>query len=92
MTETFTRAEIDARLAEHPGWAYDGEALVRTFDHGDFNGSIAFVNRVAAAANGLDHHPDIALSWSAVTIRTWSHDASGVTARDFALIAALDAL
>lgn len=92
MAQAFTRAEIDAGLAQHPGWTYDGEALVRTFDRGDFNGAIAFVNGVAAAANELDHHPDIALSWSAVTIRTWSHDVSAVTARDFALIAALDAL
>jgi 4a-hydroxytetrahydrobiopterin dehydratase len=83
---------IAAELARHPGWSYDGEAIVRTFDRGDFNGSLAFVNAVAAAANRLDHHPDIAIAWNEVTIRTSSHDVKGISARDFALIAAIEKL
>ena len=74
------------------GWTHDGEALVRVFDRKNFDGSIAFVNAVAAAGNRLDHHPDIALSWNEVTIRTWSHDVDAVTERDVALARAIDAL
>jgi 4a-hydroxytetrahydrobiopterin dehydratase len=92
MSDTFAADTIAGRLAGHPGWAYDGESLVRVFDRRDFNGSIAFVNAVAQAANQLDHHPDLALSWNEVTVRTWSHDAGGITERDFALIAAIDRL
>ena len=83
---------IRSELARHPGWRYDGKVLARTFDRGDFNGSIAFVNAVAAAANKLDHHPDIAIAWNDVTITTSSHDVKGISARDFALIAAIEAL
>ncbi len=74
------------------GWSYDGEAFVRVFDRGNFDGSIAFVNAVAALANRLDHHPAIALSWNEVTIRTWSHDANAVTERDVRLAVEVDAL
>lgn len=74
------------------GWTNDGQALERTFDRGSFNGAIAFVNEVAAVANRLDHHPDIALSWNEVTIRTWSHDVDAVTERDAALAREIDAL
>ncbi|BDE07337.1 putative pterin-4-alpha-carbinolamine dehydratase [Vulcanimicrobium alpinum] len=75
-----------------PGWTNDGEALVKVFDLKNFDGAISFVNAVAQAANRLDHHPDIALSWNEVTIRTWSHDVGAITDRDVALARAIDAL
>ncbi|MEA2721298.1 MAG: 4a-hydroxytetrahydrobiopterin dehydratase [Candidatus Eremiobacteraeota bacterium] len=74
------------------GWTNDGQALVKTFERGSFNGAIAFVNAVAALANRLDHHPDIAVSWKEVTIRTWSHDVNAITPRDTALAREIDAL
>jgi 4a-hydroxytetrahydrobiopterin dehydratase len=74
------------------GWTSDGKALVKTFDRGDFDGSIAFVDAVAVVANRLDHHPDIALSWNTVTIRTWSHDVGAVTERDAALAREIDGI
>jgi 4a-hydroxytetrahydrobiopterin dehydratase len=92
MADVLDAAEINAELARHAGWAFDGEVLHRTFDRADFNGSIAFVNAIAAAANRLDHHPDLGVSWNEVTVRTSSHDVKGISARDFALIAAIDAL
>jgi 4a-hydroxytetrahydrobiopterin dehydratase len=92
MAEVLDAADISAKLASHPSWTFDGGAIARTFDRGDFNGSIAFVNAVAKTANELDHHPDIAVSWNEVTIRTSSHDVKGISTRDFRLIAAIDAL
>jgi 4a-hydroxytetrahydrobiopterin dehydratase len=83
---------IARELAALPGWARAGEEIVRTFDRGNFNGSIAFVNAIATAANAADHHPDIAISWNDVTVRLSSHDAHGLTERDFALARAIDAL
>jgi 4a-hydroxytetrahydrobiopterin dehydratase len=74
------------------GWTNDGSALVRVYDRKDFDGAIAFVNAVAQVANQLNHHPDIALSWNQVTIRTWSHDVNAITERDLALARAIDAL
>ncbi|HEX3467191.1 MAG TPA: 4a-hydroxytetrahydrobiopterin dehydratase [Candidatus Elarobacter sp.] len=75
-----------------PGWNNDGKALVKHFDRRDFNGAIAFVHSVAEVANRLNHHPDIAISWNDVTIRTWSHDVDAITDRDAALAYAIDEL
>jgi 4a-hydroxytetrahydrobiopterin dehydratase len=83
---------IERELAALPGWTRDEHEIVRSFDRGDFNGSIAFVNAVAAAANAVDHHPDLAVSWGEVTVRLTSHDAGGLTPRDFALARKIDAL
>jgi 4a-hydroxytetrahydrobiopterin dehydratase len=83
---------IIRELAALPDWAREGEEIVRTFDRGNFNGSIAFVNAIATAANAADHHPDIAISWNDVTVRLSSHDAHGLTERDFALARAINAI
>jgi 4a-hydroxytetrahydrobiopterin dehydratase len=83
---------IGAALVTVPGWTREGDELVRSFARGDFNGSMAFVNAIAAAANAADHHPDLAISWGDVTVRLTSHDAGGLTERDFALARTIDAL
>jgi 4a-hydroxytetrahydrobiopterin dehydratase len=84
--------DIARELAALPGWALDAGEIVRTFDRGNFNGSIAFVNDIATAANEADHHPDLAISWNDVTVRLSSHDAHGLTERDFALARTIDRL
>lgn len=84
--------EIAGRLESLPGWHHRGDALEKDFDLGDFNGSLAFVNAVAAIANEQNHHPDIRISWNTVTLGLSSHDAGGITNRDFKLAAAIDAL
>jgi len=92
MPQPLPEDAITRKLAALPGWARDGEEIVRTYDRGNFNGSIAFVNEIAAAANAADHHPDIAISWNSVTVRLSSHDAKGLTDRDFALAQTIDGL
>jgi 4a-hydroxytetrahydrobiopterin dehydratase len=83
---------IARELAALGGWSREGGEIVRTYDRGNFNGSIAFVNAIAAAANAADHHPDIAIAWNHVTVRLSSHDAKGLTERDFALARTIDGL
>jgi 4a-hydroxytetrahydrobiopterin dehydratase len=74
------------------GWTNDRKALSKTFDRKDFDGSIAFVNAVAKIANAQNHHPDIAISWNQVTIKTWSHDVNAITDRDTKLAQAIDSI
>jgi 4a-hydroxytetrahydrobiopterin dehydratase len=87
-----SHAEITERLQRRPGWHHRGNALERSFDRKDFNGSIAFVNAIAAVANALDHHPDLAIAWNEVKVTLCSHDAGGLTDRDFVLAERIDAL
>jgi 4a-hydroxytetrahydrobiopterin dehydratase len=78
-------SEIASRLVRVPGWQRRGSEITRTFAFPDFKGSMAFVNRVAGLAEGMNHHPDIDIRYSKVTLTLTTHDASGLTARDFTL-------
>lgn len=79
-------------LAGLPDWACVDGMLERTFVCGSFDGSIAFVNALAALANAANHHPDVAIAWDRVTVRMTTHDAGGISHRDDDLAHALDAL
>ena len=83
--------EIASRLASLAGWEQLGDALCRQYELADFKSAMAFANRVAAIAEELNHHPDILIEYSTVTLTLSSHDAGGITARDFRLAARIDA-
>jgi 4a-hydroxytetrahydrobiopterin dehydratase len=82
--------DIAKRLAGIPAWKRDGQWLERRYEFPTFAIAIAFVNRVAAEAEALDHHPDIAISYTKVTLRVTTHDAGGLTANDFDLVSRID--
>ena len=84
-------SEVDARLASLPGWARDGKQIRRAYKFKGFAEAMAFVTRVALLAEKQDHHPDILIQYSSVTLTLSSHDAGGLTARDLKLAAAIDA-
>ena len=84
-----TETEIQERLARLPGWERRGQEIRRTWAFADFRASMAFVNRVADLAEAADHHPDIDIRYSKVTLALSTHDAGGLTARDFALAEAI---
>jgi 4a-hydroxytetrahydrobiopterin dehydratase len=68
---------------QHPeGWNEVRGALQRGYRFKDFAEAIAFVNRLADAAEAANHHPDIAISWNAVTVRWWTHVKRSITERD----------
>jgi 4a-hydroxytetrahydrobiopterin dehydratase len=85
-------AEIEERLADHPGWSRDGAAIVREFDRGDFVGSVRFAEAIVGPAEELGHHPDLEISWATVTVRIATHSEGGLTAKDFELAGRIDAL
>ena len=80
-----SETEIQGKLSRLPGWERHGREIRRTWAFADFKAAMAFVNRVAGLANAADHHPDIDIRYSKVTLVLSTHDAGGLTARDFAL-------
>ena len=74
------------------GWTLDaaGKALTRSYRFADFAAAFAFLTRVAAHAEAVDHHPEFTSVWNRVDFRLTSHDAGGVTERDVALAEAID--
>jgi 4a-hydroxytetrahydrobiopterin dehydratase len=85
-----TDLELETFLKKWPGWALEGGALKKTYAFGDFRAAMAFVNRVADAAEAADHHPDIDIRYSKVTLGLVTHDAGGLTDRDTALAAQVE--
>jgi 4a-hydroxytetrahydrobiopterin dehydratase len=77
--------EIEAKLGELSGWERDGEAIVKTFERGDFVGSVRFVEGIVEPAEEMNHHPDLAISWNKVTVTISTHSEGGLTANDFEL-------
>jgi 4a-hydroxytetrahydrobiopterin dehydratase len=84
MVEKLSEDAIERGLAERTDWARSGDSIQRTFGFGDFNGAVAFVNRVAARAEEVQHHPDILVRYSKVTLTLSTHDAGGLSEKDFA--------
>jgi 4a-hydroxytetrahydrobiopterin dehydratase len=68
----------------------DGKAIEKRFTFADFAEAFAFLTRVAAHAEAVDHHPEFTSVWNRVDFRLTSHDAGGVTDRDRTLAAEID--
>jgi 4a-hydroxytetrahydrobiopterin dehydratase len=84
--------EIEARLSEHPGWERRGDAIAKTFENGDFVGSVRFTERLVEPAESMNHHPDLEISWDKVTVSISTHAEGGITAADFELAGRIDAI
>ena len=85
------QARQDA-LRNSPDWSYQDNALVRTLAFPDFRKALAFVNRVGDVAEQAGHHPDIDIRYNRVRFALSTHDAGGVTAKDFDVARQIDAL
>jgi len=84
--------EIEAMLADLDGWERQGDAIVKSFERGDFVGSVRFVDSLVEPAEAMGHHPDIAISWATVTVTISTHSEGGLTAADFELAGKIEAL
>ena len=72
-------------LAALPEWRRHGQIISRTFQFKDFPAAMKFVHLVADLAEQAQHHPDIDVRWNKVTLALTTHDAGGLTEKDFAL-------
>ena len=79
------QSQVEEKLKTLPDWTTDGETISRTFKFKDFVNAIDFVNKLVEPAEKAGHHPDIAISYNKVTIDLTTHDAGGITQKDFDL-------
>jgi 4a-hydroxytetrahydrobiopterin dehydratase len=91
MASRLSDIEIQRALGTRAGWSRRGNALTRTFEFPTFAAGIAFVNRIAAVADKMDHHPDIDIRYTKVSCMLSTHSAGGITSKDFKLAEAIDA-
>ena len=77
--------QIKERLAALSGWQIENGELVKIFSFGNFVEALRFVNRVGEAAEKAGHHPDIDIRYNRVRLALVTHDAGGLTDKDFQL-------
>ncbi len=90
--EKLDQQQIQDNMAAFPEWSLNGDTLQRTFGFEDFLGAMDFVKRVAELAEDQQHHPDIMIRYSKVTLSLSTHDAGGLTAKDFEFAQCVDDL
>lgn len=91
MRQKLSDLEIQRALGGLAGWSRRGDALVKTYTFARFAEGITFVGRVAAIADEMDHHPDIDIRYTKVTMSLSTHDAGGVTQSDLELAQKIEA-
>ncbi|MFN9576425.1 MAG: 4a-hydroxytetrahydrobiopterin dehydratase [Gemmatimonadota bacterium] len=79
-------------LGSLPGWTQAGAQITRSFRFASFPDSVAFVTRVAFAAEAMDHQPDLDIRYDRVIVTLSTHSAGGVTDLDVALARQIDAI
>lgn len=77
--------DLQTALRNLPGWKLDNGMITKTYKHETFPEAIVFVNAVAHLAELANHHPDIDIRYSNITLRLVTHDSGGITAKDVAL-------
>lgn len=92
MRARLSDVEIQRALGSLPGWSRRGDVLTKTFGWKTFAEGIAFVTRVAGAADAADHHPDLDIRYTKVTCMLSTHDAGGITEADLGLARTIETL
>jgi 4a-hydroxytetrahydrobiopterin dehydratase len=84
--------EIQDRASQLSDWSLEGNTLTRTWTFENFVEAINFVNRLVEPAERLAHHPDLSISYNKVSVSLTTHDAGGITEKDFHLASVLSVL
>jgi 4a-hydroxytetrahydrobiopterin dehydratase len=92
MATKLTDAELKQGLGELPGWSLKDGMIVKTYAHASFPEAIVFVNAVAHLAELLNHHPDVDIRYSNITVALVTHDAGGITVKDVTLAKQIEAI
>ena len=84
-------AEVDERLKALTGWSREGDEIRKQYKFRNFVEAMAFVNRVAQAAEAADHHPDITINYNRVRMALTTHSEGGLTDKDLGMAPKIDA-
>lgn len=92
MRQPLSDLEIQRALGGLAGWSRRGDTLTKTFSFDRFPDGIAFVDRVARIAEDMNHHPDIDIRYTKVTMTLSTHDAGGITQSDLDLAGRIESV
>jgi len=91
MIEKLSDDDISDALSGLPGWTRNGDGIEKDWKFRDFTQAFGFMASVALLAEKADHHPEWSNVYNRVHIRLTTHDAGGLSARDFSLARQIDA-
>jgi 4a-hydroxytetrahydrobiopterin dehydratase len=91
MPRLLKDSEIAGRLKSLRGWKHEGKFITKTFEFKEFMDGIEFIEKVAKVAERQEHHPDIHVRYTAVTLSIQTHSEGGVTEWDLDLAEAIEA-
>ena len=91
-TASATDAQVEQFLAGQPGWTLVAGKLHREYRFKDFVGAFGFMTQAALVAERADHHPEWFNVYNRVVVDLTTHDAQGISSRDFALAVAMDGI
>lgn len=92
MAAPLSSAAIQSQLNQLNGWKLAGDVITTVKTFNGFPEAIAFVNKLIDPAEAAGHHPDLEISYNKVTISLTTHDAGGLTQKDFDLATQIDQL
>jgi 4a-hydroxytetrahydrobiopterin dehydratase len=84
--------EIQRGIGTLTGWTRKGDSLTKTFTFPTFMAGIGFVDKVAQAAERMDHHPDLDIRYTKISATLSTHSAGGITANDVELAREMERL
>ena len=88
--QVLSKTDLNQKLNQQPLWKLKGKYISRTFTFEEFIQAIEFINKVARIAETQKHHPEIKNNYTSVQIKMTTHDANGITKKDFAMALAID--
>ena len=83
---------VKRHLARFKGWKQVGDTIQKQFTLANFKDAMFFVNTVAGLAEKAGHHPDITVNYNRVTLSLSTHDAGGLTRKDFDVAKQIEAI
>jgi 4a-hydroxytetrahydrobiopterin dehydratase len=92
MSTVLNGAELQQAVEGLAGWSAHGKSIERVFQFSNFVQAMEFVNRIAEAAEAVNHHPDITINYNQVKLSLTSHDSGGVTQRDLRMAGKINEL
>ena len=92
MPRLLKDSEIGSRLKHLKGWKQEGDFITKTFDFKRFMDGISFIDAVANVAEEQEHHPDIHVKYTSITLSVQTHSEGGVTKWDLELAEAIEAM
>ena len=92
MTTRLDRQQVAERMQKLPEWTLHGDQIEQLLTFANFVDAMIFVNRVAEIAEEEGHHPEIRIVYNRVTLILSTHDAGGLTEKDFRMARRVDAL